>query len=64
MMDHITQMFFFANFGDVENYLLASMAYDRYVAICIPLHYSNVMNMKETWREDYGNNNEEVPQKC
>ncbi|XP_028372750.1 olfactory receptor 5B3-like [Phyllostomus discolor] len=38
-----TQMFFFASFGTVENYLLAAMAYDRYVAVCKPLHYTTTM---------------------
>uniref|UniRef100_UPI003140603C olfactory receptor family 5 subfamily B member 114 n=1 Tax=Mus musculus TaxID=10090 RepID=UPI003140603C len=37
------QMFFFAGFATVENYLLASMAYDRYAAVCKPLHYSSTM---------------------
>uniref|UniRef100_A0A452UVJ2 Olfactory receptor n=1 Tax=Ursus maritimus TaxID=29073 RepID=A0A452UVJ2_URSMA len=37
------QMFFFAAFATVENYLLASMAYDRYVAVCKPLHYTSTM---------------------
>uniref|UniRef100_A0A8D0W9V8 Olfactory receptor n=1 Tax=Sus scrofa TaxID=9823 RepID=A0A8D0W9V8_PIG len=37
------QMFFFAAFATVENYLLASMAYDRYVAVCKPLHYTTTM---------------------
>ncbi|KAL6035877.1 hypothetical protein STEG23_017716 [Scotinomys teguina] len=37
------QMFFFATFANVENYLLISMAYDRYVAVCIPLHYTTTM---------------------
>ncbi|XP_053545529.1 olfactory receptor 1361-like [Bombina bombina] len=36
----ITQMFFFITFGNLENNLLAIMAYDRYVAICSPLHYA------------------------
>ncbi|XP_021061925.1 olfactory receptor 5B3-like [Mus pahari] len=38
-----SQMFFFANFADVENYLLVSMAYDRFVAVCKPLHYATTM---------------------
>ncbi|XP_069888989.1 olfactory receptor 5B3-like [Dipodomys merriami] len=37
------QMFCFAAFGSAENCLLASMAYDRYTAVCKPLHYSTVM---------------------
>ena len=37
------QMFFFASLGSVENYLLASMAYDRYAAVCKPLHYTTTM---------------------
>ncbi|XP_052028848.1 olfactory receptor 5B3-like [Apodemus sylvaticus] len=39
----VAQMFFFAGFATVENYLLASMAYDRYAAVCKPLHYSSTM---------------------
>ncbi|XP_008830436.1 olfactory receptor 5B2-like [Nannospalax galili] len=37
------QMFFFGGFATVENYLLASMAYDRYAAVCKPLHYATTM---------------------
>uniref|UniRef100_A0A8I3P4L8 Olfactory receptor n=1 Tax=Canis lupus familiaris TaxID=9615 RepID=A0A8I3P4L8_CANLF len=37
------QMFFFAAFATVESYLLALMAYDRYVAVCKPLHYTTTM---------------------
>ncbi|XP_063797637.1 olfactory receptor 1C1-like [Pseudophryne corroboree] len=40
----ITQMFFFAFCAVSEFTLLSSMAYDRYVAICIPLHYITIMN--------------------
>ncbi|NXJ71679.1 O1052 protein, partial [Rostratula benghalensis] len=35
----ITQFFFFAVLGTTEAILLAVMAYDRYMAICEPLHY-------------------------
>ncbi|XP_012922907.1 olfactory receptor 8H1-like [Heterocephalus glaber] len=39
-----TQMFFFIVFGAAECFLLSSMAYDRYVAICSPLHYPVIMS--------------------
>ncbi|NP_001377973.1 olfactory receptor family 10 subfamily AL member 45 [Equus caballus] len=42
-----TQMFFFTLFGISECCLLATMAYDRYVAICSPLHYATRMSRGE-----------------
>ncbi|KAM7329967.1 olfactory receptor 5B2-like [Alexandromys fortis] len=48
--DCAAQMFFFAGFATAENYLLASMAYDRYVAVCKPLHYASTMTKSVyTW---------------
>ncbi|XP_038598075.1 olfactory receptor 10AG1-like [Tachyglossus aculeatus] len=41
-----TQMYFFLMFGVAECFLLAVMAYDRYVAICNPLQYSIIMDDK------------------
>ncbi|KAM4882767.1 olfactory receptor 6C6-like [Thomomys bottae] len=41
-----TQLFFFFLLGLTEFYLLAAMSYDRYVAICKPLHYPVIMNTK------------------
>ncbi|XP_015348277.1 olfactory receptor 2T29-like [Marmota marmota marmota] len=38
------QMFLYLTFGGSEYFLLAAMAYDRYMAICHPLHYPMLMN--------------------
>ncbi|XP_069892504.1 olfactory receptor 6C2-like [Dipodomys merriami] len=40
------QIFFTDLFGVTEFFLLATMSYDRYVAICKPLHYVTIMNSK------------------
>ncbi|XP_004469765.1 olfactory receptor 6C1-like [Dasypus novemcinctus] len=42
--DCMTQLFFFILLGVAEFYLLAAMSYDRYIAICKPLHYMTIMN--------------------
>ncbi|XP_066486202.1 olfactory receptor 10AG1-like [Tiliqua scincoides] len=39
-----TQMFFILFLGGTECFLLAAMAYDRYLAICLPLRYMMIMN--------------------
>ncbi|XP_074083817.1 olfactory receptor 10Q1-like [Macrotis lagotis] len=38
-----TQLFFFGTLGSTDCFLLAVMAYDRYVAICHPLQYTLIM---------------------
>ncbi|XP_034853249.1 olfactory receptor 18-like [Mirounga leonina] len=40
----LTQLSFFNLFGCLDNVLLTVMAYDRFVAICYPLHYPVIMN--------------------
>ncbi|KAL1786371.1 olfactory receptor 1N1 [Sigmodon hispidus] len=42
----LTQMYFFLMFGDLDSFFLTVMAYDHYVAICHPPHYSTVMSSR------------------
>ncbi|XP_070270072.1 olfactory receptor 7A10-like [Myotis yumanensis] len=40
----ITQMYFYMLFAVLDSIILTVMAYDRFVAICHPLHYMVIMN--------------------
>lgn len=39
----LAQLYFCMMFTNMDNFLLTVMAYDRYMAICHPLHYSTIM---------------------
>ncbi|XP_060639190.2 olfactory receptor 10AG1-like, partial [Anolis sagrei] len=41
-----SQMFIMLFLGGAECFLLAAMAYDRYLAICLPLRYMTIMNQR------------------
>nr|XP_034965288.1 olfactory receptor 10Z1-like [Zootoca vivipara] len=43
------QMFFFVALGVADCLLLTAMAWDRYVAICHPLHYGAFMSQRICW---------------
>ncbi|XP_071969651.1 olfactory receptor 11L1-like [Engystomops pustulosus] len=42
----LTQLYFYSGTTITECFLLSVMSYDRYLAICNPLRYSSIMNLK------------------
>ncbi|XP_072503441.1 olfactory receptor 2C1-like [Notamacropus eugenii] len=46
----ITQLYVFLWLGATECILLVVMAFDRYVAVCRPLHYMTIMNPQVCWQ--------------
>ncbi|XP_038598479.1 olfactory receptor 6C65-like [Tachyglossus aculeatus] len=43
----VIQFFFVIFLGETEIFLLAAMSYNRYVAICQPLHYLTIMSRRQ-----------------
>ncbi|XP_021012285.1 olfactory receptor 8H1-like [Mus caroli] len=48
-MGCFTQLYFFVLLAASECFILSSMAYDRYVAICSPLHYPVIMSPRRSY---------------
>ncbi|XP_069046889.1 olfactory receptor 52K2-like [Lepisosteus oculatus] len=46
----LAQVFCLHTYGNAEFTILALMAYDRYVAICRPLHYKNIMSPSKVYK--------------
>ncbi|XP_058522763.1 olfactory receptor 2H2 isoform X2 [Ochotona princeps] len=44
------QLFVFLTLGTTECILLAVMAFDRYVAVCQPLHYATIIHPRLCWQ--------------
>ncbi|XP_004616946.1 olfactory receptor 1361-like [Sorex araneus] len=58
----LTQTFFFIWFAGIDSFLLGAMAYDRYEAICHPLHYATSVTPQlcsllvgASWSAAFGN---------
>jgi olfactory receptor len=48
----VSQLYVFLWLGATECILLVVMSFDRYVAVCRPLHYMAIMNPWLCWRLD------------
>ncbi|XP_077000202.1 olfactory receptor 14I1 [Tamandua tetradactyla] len=46
----VAQVYFFSAFGSAELAFLTVMSYDRYVAICYPLHYGTMMMLGKCYQ--------------
>ncbi|XP_010604558.1 olfactory receptor 11H6-like [Fukomys damarensis] len=44
------QFYFFFSMGTTETFFLSVMAFDRYLAICRPLHYATIMTVQRCFR--------------